>query len=123
MDELEMIRRKKMLELMKKAGMIEVKPKEPKVVIEVITSPTCPYCPIAWSMAQEIARKYEGVVAKEVSVATPEGQRKAMEHNIMGTPTILINNRVEFIGVPNFAEFERRVRQYLSAGRVYSNLY
>ncbi len=66
-------------------------------------------------MAQEIARKYEGVVAKEVSVATPEGQRKAMEHNIMGTPTILINNRVEFIGVPNFAEFERRVRQYLSA--------
>ncbi|MDN5320558.1 MAG: hypothetical protein PWP49_978 [Thermococcaceae archaeon] len=115
MDELEMIRRKKMLELMKKAGIIEVKPKEPKVVIEVITSPTCPYCPIAWSMAQEIARKYEGVVAKEVSVATPEGQRKAMEHNIMGTPTILINNRVEFIGVPNFAEFERRVRQYLSA--------
>lgn len=60
MDELEMIRRKKMLELMKKAGMIEVKPKEPKVVIEVITSPTCPYCPIAWSMAQEIARKYVG---------------------------------------------------------------
>lgn len=115
MDELEMIRRKKMLELMKKAGMIEVKPKKPKVIIEVITSPTCPYCPIAWSMAQEIARKYEGVVAKEVSVATPEGQRKAMEHNIMGTPTILINNRVEFIGVPNFAEFERRVRQYLSA--------
>jgi len=115
MDELEMIRRKKMLELMKKAGIIEVKPKEPKVVIEVITSPTCPYCPIAWSMAQEIARKYEGVVAKEVSVATPEGQRKAMEHNIMGTPTILINNHVEFICVPNFAEFERRVRQYLSA--------
>ncbi|WP_175059902.1 thioredoxin family protein [Thermococcus sp. 2319x1] len=114
MDELEMIRRKKMLELMKRAGMIEEKPKKPKVVIEVITSPTCPYCPIAWAMAQEIARKYEGVIAKEVSVATPEGQRKAMEHNIMGTPTILINNRVEFIGVPNFAEFERRVRQYLS---------
>ncbi|ALV63556.1 Thioredoxin [Thermococcus sp. 2319x1] len=114
MDELEMIRRKKMLELMKRAGMIEERPKKPKVVIEVITSPTCPYCPIAWAMAQEIARKYEGVIAKEVSVATPEGQRKAMEHNIMGTPTILINNRVEFIGVPNFAEFERRVRQYLS---------
>jgi len=114
-DELEMIRRKKMLELMRKAGMIEVKPKKPKVIIEVITSPGCSYCPIAWAMAQEIARKYDGVIAKEVSVATPEGQRKAMEHNIMGTPTILINNRVEFIGVPNFAEFERRVRQYLSA--------
>lgn len=109
-----MIRRKKMLELMKKAGMIEEKPRGPKVVIEVITSPGCPYCPIAWAMAQEIARKYDGVVAKEVSVATPEGQRKAMEHNIMGTPTVLINNRVEFIGVPNFGEFERRVRAYLS---------
>ncbi|WP_148882426.1 thioredoxin family protein [Thermococcus aciditolerans] len=112
MDELELIRRKKMLELMKKAGMIEVTPKK-KVVIEVITSPGCPYCPIAWAMAQELERKYEGVIARELSVATPEGQRKAMEHNIMGTPTILIDNRVEFIGVPNFAEFERRVREKL----------
>ncbi|AFL94423.1 glutaredoxin/thioredoxin-like protein [Thermococcus cleftensis] len=102
-----------MLELMKRAGMIEVKPKGPKVVIEVITSPGCPYCPIAWAMAQELERKYEGVIARELSVATPEGQRKAMEHNIMGTPTILIDNRVEFIGVPNFAEFERRVREKL----------
>lgn len=115
MEELEAIRRKKMLELMKKAGMIEVKQKKPKVLIEVITSPGCPYCPIAWAMTQEIARKYDGVISKEVSVATPEGQRKAMEHTIMGTPTILINSCVEFIGVPNFAEFERRVRQYLSA--------
>lgn len=76
-----------MLELMKKAGIIEEKPKGSKVVIEVITSPGCPYCPIAWTMAQEIARKYDGVVAKEVSVATSEGQRKAMEHRIMGTPS------------------------------------
>ena len=108
-----MIRRKKMLELMKKAGMIEVKPKEPRVVIEVITSPGCPYCPIAWAMAQELERKYEGVIARELSVATPEGQRKVMEHGIMGTPTILIDNKVEFIGVPNFAEFERRMREKL----------
>ncbi|CAD5243998.1 thioredoxin family protein [Thermococcus camini] len=112
MDELEMIRRKKMLELMKRAGMIEVKPKR-KVVIEVITSPGCPYCPIAWAMAQELGKKYEEVVARELSVATPEGQRKAMEHNIMGTPTILIDNGVEFIGVPNFGEFERKVREKL----------
>ncbi|WP_048147785.1 thioredoxin family protein [Palaeococcus ferrophilus] len=115
MDELEMIRHKKMLELMRRAGMIEEKPREPKVVIEVITSPGCPYCPIAWAMAQELERRYEGVVAKELSVATPEGRRKAMEHNIMGTPTVLINNRVEFVGVPNFAEFERRVKRHLSA--------
>ncbi len=116
MDELEMIRRKKMLELMKRAGMIEEKPKGPKVVIEVITSPGCPYCPIAWAMAQELERKYKGgVVARELSVATPEGRRKAMEHNILGTPTILIDNRVEFVGgVPNFGgEFERRVREKL----------
>lgn len=113
MNELEIIRRKKMLELMKRAGMIEVKPKGPKVLIEVITAPGCPYCPIAVQMAKELERKYEGVVAKELSVATPEGQRKAMEHNILGTPTILINNRVEFIGVPNFGEFERKVRALL----------
>ena len=113
MDELEMIRRKKMLELMKKAGMIEAKPEGPKVVIEVITAPGCPYCPIAVQMAKELEKKYNGVAARELSVATPEGQRKAMEHNIMGTPTVLINNRVGFIGVPSFAEFERKVRTLL----------
>jgi len=47
-DELEMIRRKKVLELMKKAGMIESKSKKPKALIKVITSLGCPYCPIAW---------------------------------------------------------------------------
>jgi len=92
--------------------MIEVKPKR-KVVIEVITSPSCPYCPTAWVMAVELERKYEGVIARELSVATPEGQRKAMEHNVMGTPTILIDNRVEFIGLPNFAEFEGIVKKKL----------
>ncbi len=115
MDELDMIRRKKMLELMRRMGMIEEKPKKPKVVIEVITSPGCPYCPIAWAMAQELQKRYEGVVARELSVATPEGRRKAMEHNILGTPTILIDNRVEFIGVPNFSEFERKVKEKLSS--------
>jgi len=45
-------------------------------------------------MTQEIARKYDGVISKEVSIATPEGRRKAMEHTIMETPTILINSRV-----------------------------
>ncbi|WP_324736021.1 thioredoxin family protein [Thermococcus sp. SY098] len=115
MDELEMIRRKKMLELMKRMGMVEIKPKGPRVVIEVITSPTCPYCPIALQMAQEIAKKYPGVVVKELSVATPEGRKRAMEHNILGTPTILINNKVEFIGVPPFVEFERKVKEKLSS--------
>ncbi|ASJ17375.1 glutaredoxin [Thermococcus chitonophagus] len=113
-DELEFIRRKKMLELMKKAGIIEVVPKK-KVLIEVITSPTCPYCPIAMQMAREIARKYKGVEVRELSIATPEGRKKAIEHNIMGTPTILINGKVEFIGLPSFPAFEKRVRELLSS--------
>ncbi|WP_457751969.1 thioredoxin family protein [Thermococcus sp.] len=112
MDELEIIRRKKMLELMKRTGMIEVKPKK-KVVIEVITSPGCPYCPRALGMAKELEKKYEGVVARELSVSTPEGRRKAVEHNLLGTPTILIDNNVEFVGVPDFAEFEKRVGEKL----------
>jgi len=53
-----MIRRKKVLELMKKAEMVESKPKKPKALIEVITSPSCPYCPIAWAMVQEIKTRW-----------------------------------------------------------------
>ena len=114
MDELEMIRRKKMLELMKRMSGVKVERPKPKAVIEVITSPTCPYCPIALQIAREIARKYRGVEVRELSVATPEGREKAMRHNILGTPTILINDKVEFIGVPSPIEFERRIKAYLS---------
>ena len=66
-----------MLELMKKAGMIEVKPKR-KIIIEVINSPGCLY---------GLEQKYDSVITRELIVPTPE------DRDISGTPMILINNK------------------------------
>jgi len=84
-----------------------------KVQIKIITSPRCPYCPIAVRIANNIAKKYPEVEVREVSVVTPYGREKAIKHNIMGTPTILINDNVEFIGVPNPEELENKIIKYL----------
>ncbi len=83
-----------------------------EIVIEVITSPGCPYCPRAVEMAKRLTEKY-GVVSRELSTSTPEGMEKAARHHIMGTPTVLINDEVVFIGVPEFDKFEEEIRRRL----------
>ena len=107
--ELEIIRKKLLLEMFQK----KKSTKKKKIVVEVITSPGCPYCPIALNIAREISKKHPRVEVKEVSVVTQYGREKVMKHNILGTPTILINDKVEFVGVPDPKEFERRLNQYL----------
>lgn len=106
--ELEMIRKRLLLKMLQKK-----KTSKKKILVEVITSPGCPYCPIALKIVREVSRKYPQVEVKEVSVATPYGMEKAMKHNVLGTPTILINDNVEFVGVPNPKEFEKKLNQYL----------
>jgi len=106
--ELEIIRRRIMRELMSQTR----KPRK-KILVEVITSPGCPYCPIALRIAKEVSKKYDNVEVREISVVTPYGREKALKHNIMGTPTILIEDNVEFIGVPDPLEFEMKLKEYL----------
>jgi len=70
-----------------------------KVLIQVITSPTCPYCPLAVEMAERVSKAL-GVDFEEVSVATRKGLELARKHGIMGVPAILINGKLAFEGVP-----------------------
>lgn len=70
------------------------------ILIEVLTSPSCSYCPAAVGMAKQVANSVPDVIATEMSVATPEGYNKAVSHGVSGVPTILINDKVAFVGVP-----------------------
>lgn len=84
--------------------------KTEKVHIEVITSPGCPHCPKAVQMAEDLAKKHEKVKSEEVSITTKKGKEKAKKHRIMGTPTVLVNDEVESIGVPNFQNFKNTIK-------------
>jgi len=41
--------------------------------------------------------------------ATPKGYNKAMSHGVSGVPTILINDKVAFVGMPPSADALKQV--------------
>jgi thioredoxin 1 len=105
-DELTQIKKKRLEELMKRQHEA-VNPK-PQLVIEVFTSPTCPHCPRALAMAQELASQMPGVQAFEVSTATPQGFAKAALYGVKAVPTVFINRKRAFVGAPPSIEALRQ---------------
>ncbi len=72
------------------------------IYIEVLTSENCPHSPKALKVAKKIAKKKFEMPLElfEVSIETEEGQTKAMEYEIEATPTIAINGRIVYVGIP-----------------------
>jgi len=71
------------------------------IFVEIVTSPNCPYSPKAIKLAKELVSKIRfPLILKEISLATEEGLTRAGQFEITATPTIAINGRVAFVGVP-----------------------
>ena len=105
-DELALIRKKKMEEMMERQrGALA--PKRP-TVIEVFTSPTCPHCPRALTMAKEVAAQMPGIQVVEQSTATPQGFAKAAFYGVQAVPTVFINGKSAFVGAPPSVEALRQ---------------
>lgn len=67
------------------------------VHIQVFVTPTCPYCPRAVRLAHQLAVESDYVRADMVeSVEFPQ---LAQRYSVMGVPKIVINERMEFVGV------------------------
>jgi thioredoxin 1 len=103
-DELAKIKKKRLEELMKQ----QKEASKPPVVIEVFTSPTCPHCPRALSMAQELAAQMPGVKVFEISTGTPQGFAKAALYGVQAVPMVFINRKRSFVGVPPSVEALRQ---------------
>ena len=61
--------------------------------LKIFTLPTCPTCPIAKSIASEVAQKL-GISFREVNMATDEGLSEGLSHDIMSAPSIVIDKEV-----------------------------
>ncbi len=81
-----------------------------EIKIEVLSSPTCPHCPRAVDIANEIAEEYQKVEAEKLSITEQKGKQKAAKHGIMGTPTVLINDQVHSVGVPDPNALEKEIK-------------
>lgn len=103
-DELIQIKKKKLEELMKR----QHEALKLQIVIEVFTSPTCPHCPRALAMAQELASQMQGIQVVEVSTATPQGYAKAALYGIKAVPTVFIDRKQAFVGAPPSLEALRQ---------------
>ncbi|AWR97333.1 glutaredoxin [Acidianus sulfidivorans JP7] len=79
-----------------------------KVKVEVVVTPSCPYCPYAALLSHMVA--YESCKLNKCNIISEvveayENQDIAEKYQVMSVPTVAVNESVEFIGVPNEENF------------------
>ncbi len=85
------------------------------VVVKLFTSPTCPYCPAAEEVVEKVAKE-EGIMAIKLPVNTDEGLKEALKYGVRSVPTIVVDDRYVFVGVPREVELRRLVRKLKGGG-------
>ena len=81
------------------------------VTIKLLTSPTCPYCPMAADVVRRYVEKNRDVIAMEIPVNTDEGLKEAVRFGIRGVPALIINDEAVMLGVPRLSDLERIVER------------
>ena len=71
-----------------------------ELLLELFTSPTCPHCPAAKRITENVVKQMEGALLIERDVSSPENADVAARYGIQGVPTIIINGRYQMAGVP-----------------------
>ena len=79
-----------------------------RVYIEVVVTPSCPYCPYAVLLANMFAYEAWKSGSKAVIADTVEAYENpdiADKYNVMSVPAIALNGKMAFIGVPYEEDF------------------
>ena len=79
-----------------------------RVLIEIFVAPEgCPSCGKAQRLVRQVAPDYAGVDVREVHIT--EAADRVVEYGVFTTPFIVIDGRVEFVGVPRESELRQRL--------------
>ncbi|OED30883.1 thioredoxin family protein [Methanosphaera sp. WGK6] len=73
------------------------------IKLEVFTSQSCPYCPMAIDAAEKAVEELGDVIEFE-HLDVNENMSKVRELQIMSVPTVVIDNEVAYVGAPEAAE-------------------
>ncbi|MDR2623096.1 MAG: MJ0307 family thioredoxin [Methanobrevibacter sp.] len=71
--------------------------------VEVFTSPTCPYCPMAEDVVMQAKEQLQDKMDVEV-INIMENNKRAVDYGIMAVPAVVINGVVEFVGAPTLED-------------------
>lgn len=82
--------------------------------LKIFTLPTCPTCPEAKRIAQEVSAKF-GVKCVEIDLSTSEGGLVGLMYQIMSTPSLALDDEVLVRGkiLPK-EELENEIKRRLS---------
>lgn len=71
-----------------------------ELLLEFFTSPTCPHCPAAKRVAENVVKQMSGALLIERDVSIPENAAIAANYGVQGVPTIVVNCKYKMVGVP-----------------------
>lgn len=83
------------------------------VKVEVFTSPSCPYCPMAVQVVEEVEKEMPNDLEVE-KIDIMVDREKAIEYGLMAVPAIALNGVVRFVGAPNKDELLSAIKEELS---------
>ncbi len=82
------------------------------VKVEVFTSPSCPYCPMAVQVVEEVEKEMPNDLEVE-KIDIMVDREKAIEYGLMAVPAIALNGVVRFVGAPNKDELLSAIKEEL----------
>lgn len=82
------------------------------VKVEVFTSPSCPYCPMAIEVVDEVKKDMPNDIEVE-KIDIMQDREKAINYGLMAVPAIALNEVVRFVGAPTKEELLKAIKEEL----------
>ncbi|MEN4018713.1 MAG: MJ0307 family thioredoxin [Methanobacterium sp.] len=80
------------------------------VKVEVFTSPSCPYCPMAIDVVDAVKKEMQDDIEVE-KIDIMKNREKAVEYGLMAVPAVAINGVIKFVGAPLKEELEKAIKE------------
>jgi len=84
------------------------------MLIEIITSPQCPHCPMAKRVVEEVVKKVSCDDIEVKYIDATEDPGTVEKYSIMAVPTIVVDGEVAFVGAPSSEQLENYLREKLN---------
>ena len=79
----------------------------PKIDIKLFTTPVCPNCPSAKTIAREVLTDRKGVTLEIINAF--EAQQEVAKYNIQAVPSFVVNGCLWMTGTPTRDQLEHLV--------------
>ena len=69
------------------------------VKVQLVYTKQCIYCPSAKAIFKDLKKQYK-FDYEEIDAMSPEGQKLVSKYSIMSVPSIIVDSKLQWTGVP-----------------------